>query len=85
MDIDPAELGTLNMDGMWAPYIDMVDAEFVPTRLMIGADEYAFDSSIIVFGHGAVLPGRIRSLREGGKKAVVAERGDRYYLYVSPP
>ena len=31
MDIDPAELGTLNMDGMWAPYIDMVDAEFVPS------------------------------------------------------
>jgi hypothetical protein len=85
LEINPAQLGTLNMDGMWASYIDLVDEEFVPTRLKIGADEYAFESSIIVLGHGAVLPGHIRELRANGKKTLIAEREDRYYVYVSPP
>ena len=85
LDINPTDLGTLNMDGMWAPYIDLVGVDFVPTRLKLGGDEYAFESSIIVSGHSAVLPGRIRTIREAGKKAIIAEREDRYYVYVSPP
>ena len=85
MEIHPGQLGTLNMDGIWAPYIDLVDEAFVPTRLTIGADEYAFESSIIVLGHGAVLPAHIRELRANGKKTLSAERDDRYYVYVFPP
>jgi hypothetical protein len=85
MEINPGQLGTLNMDGLWASYIDLVDADFVPTRLRIGADEYAWESSIIIQGHSAVLPAHIRDLRAKGKKAIVAERENRYYVYVSPP
>jgi hypothetical protein len=48
-------------------------------------DEYAFESSIIILGHGAVLPGRIRDLRNAGKKAIIIERSQRYYVYVTPP
>jgi hypothetical protein len=85
LEINAADLGTLTLEGLWAPYIDMVDADFLPTRLKLGADEYGFESSIIVSGHSAVLPGRLRALRESGKKALIAEREDRYYVFVSPP
>lgn len=85
LEINPADLGSLALDGMWAAYIDMAEADFMPTRLKLGAYEYAFASSIIISGHGAVLPGRLRSVRDSGKKALIAERDDRYYLYVSPP
>ena len=85
MEIDPASLGTLELGGMWVPYVDMVNANFIPTRITLGKDEYAYESSMIVSGHGAVLPGRIKELRSAGKKPVILERGNRYYVYVSPP
>ncbi|HEY8172141.1 MAG TPA: hypothetical protein VIH21_03570 [Dehalococcoidia bacterium] len=85
MEIDPANLGTLDLDEMWVPYVDMNDGSFLPTRVKIVNDEYAFESSIIILGHGAVLPGRIRDLRNAGKKAIIIERSQRYYVYVTPP
>ena len=85
MRIDPTSLGTLELGGMWVPYVDLYDVDFLPTRVEIGPDEYAFTSSIIRSGHGAVLPQQIRQLRDAGKKSVVVERSDRYYLFVSPP
>jgi hypothetical protein len=85
LQIDPVQLGTLEMDGVWVPYLDLYDAEFVPTRLKIVNDEYAFARSAPVRGHGAVLPGEIRQARDAGKKPVIVERGDRYYLYLTPP
>jgi hypothetical protein len=85
VDINPSQLGTLELDGIWVPLIDMVDDGFVHRRVTVGPDEYGFESSMIVRGHGAVLPGRIRSLRDEGKKSLIVERGDRYYIYVSPP
>lgn len=85
MEIDPADLGTLELDSQWVPYIDLAGAEFIPTRLTIANEEYAFDGSHPVFGHGAVLPGRVRELRSAGKKPVVVERKDRYYVFVTPP
>ena len=59
--------------------------EFIPTRIAIGKDEYAFNSSQIIRGHGATLPGKIRELRADGKKPIVVERDDRYYVFVTPP
>ena len=85
MEIAPERLGTLELNGLWAPYIDLVDEGFLPTRVTIGNDEYAFESSIIILGHGAVLPAKVRELRASGKKPVIIEREDRYYVYVSPP
>lgn len=85
MEINPADLGTLELDRQWVPYIDLADAGFMPTRLTIANEEYAFDGSYLVLGHGAVLPGRVRELRSAGKKPVVVERKDRYYVFVTPP
>jgi hypothetical protein len=73
------------LDGAWVPYLDLFDAEFVPTRLKIVNDEYAFERSVPVRGHGAVLPAEIKEARGAGKKPVIVERGDRYYLFVTPP
>ncbi len=85
MQLDPSQLGTLELDGQWVPYVDLYDEKFLPTRIAIGKDEYAFESSQIVAGHGATLPGKIRALRASGKKPVIAERGNRYYVFVTPP
>lgn len=85
MELDPSQLGTLELDGQWVPYIDLHYEKFIPTRITLGKDEYAFNSSQIIAGHGATLPGKIRELRASGKKPIIAERGDRYYVFVTPP
>lgn len=85
MEIDPTRLGTLELDGAWIPYVDLYDAEFLPTRIKVGADDYAFRQSIIIKGHGAVLPQAISALRAEGKRPVIVERSDRYYVFVTPP
>jgi hypothetical protein len=85
LEIDPADLGTLELDGIWVPYVDMYHADFMPMRVKVVDAEYGFQSSMIIFGHGAVLPGQVRELRAAGKKPMVIERDDRYYLFASPP
>ena len=85
MELDPSQLGTLELDGVWVPYIDLYDEKFLPTRIALGKDEYAFHSSIIILGHGATLPGTIRGLRASGKTPIIAERDGRYYVFVTPP
>jgi len=85
LEVDPTQLGTLELDGMWVPYVDLYDLGFLPTRLKMVDEEYAFHSSILIRGHGAVLPGQVRELRAEGKRPMVVERGDRYYVFVTPP
>jgi hypothetical protein len=92
IEIDPARLGTLELPGMWVAYVDLYDEPSVPTRIKIGENIYGFHSSMIISGHGAVLPQRVRALRDAGKQVLVIERGatgsghsDRYFVYVSPP
>ncbi len=85
MEIDPAQLGTLDLDDMWVPYLDMHDADFIPSEVKMVNDEYAFKQSFNIFGHGAVMPQAIRQFRAEGKKPIVIERDNRYYVYVTPP
>ena len=85
MELDPSELGTLDLDGAWVPYADLQDADFMPARLHVGKDEYAYSSSIIIMGHGALLTQRIPDIRGSGKEPIIVERGDRYYVFVTPP
>jgi hypothetical protein len=85
LEIAPERLDALELDGIWAPYVYMGDVDFLPTRLTVGKDEYGYHSSMIIFGHGAVLPDRVRALRAEGKKPIIVEREERYYVYVTPP
>jgi len=85
LELDPKDLGTLDLEGAWVPYADLHDSAFLPTRITLGADEYAYSSSMIIQGHSAVLPQRIMQLRSAGKKPIIVERDDRYYVFVSPP
>ena len=83
LELNAADLGTLDLGGQWVTYVNLLDDAFLPTRIKIGADEYAYAGSIIISGHGAVLPGRVRELRGEGKKVAIVEHQDRYVLFVS--
>jgi hypothetical protein len=76
-------VGTLELDGIEVPYVDLNDEELVTARLQIDDTEYSYVRSYPVKGHSAVMPGDVRPLLAEGKKILVAERLERYYLYVS--
>jgi hypothetical protein len=81
--VEADRLGTFELDGEELPFVDLNDAPFVHTCLVVGATEYRFHRSYPVRGHAAVMPDDVAELRAAGKQLLVAERGDRYYLYVA--
>jgi hypothetical protein len=81
LQLDPARLGSLELDEMWVPYLDLYDLDFIPTRIQLGKDEYAYQCSFPIKGHGVLMPPKIRELRGAGKQPVVVERTDRYYVF----
>ena len=84
LELDPSQLGSLDVESdVWVPYVDLHDAEMVPTRLKLGERDYVWDSSFLVKGFGATMPAKIHELRTSGKEPLVAERGDRYYIFVA--
>ncbi len=85
LELDPSQLGTLELDGTWVPCLDLNDAVFVPTRVTMAGKEYSFAQSFNIKGHGAVMPQAIRALRDQGKQPLVIARNERYYVYVTPP
>ena len=83
MELDPRNLGTLELDGNWLPYMDLNGESFVPRKLNVGNDEYLFDRSFTIRGHSATMPQAIRELRAEGKRSLIIEREERYYVFVT--
>lgn len=77
LELNASDLGTLELaDDLWVAYIDLVDeVPYVPTVVRVGATEYSYVMSSIVFGHGAELPAKVRDLRASGKQVLVIQRG----------
>jgi hypothetical protein len=84
-ELDASELGTLELDGNWLPYLDLTDDGFLPTHVSMAGNEYAYRESFPIRGHGATMPPALADLREQGKRPLIVERDDRYYLFVTPP
>ena len=83
VEIDPLQLGTLELGDAWVPYVDLYDSEFMPAEISVLDNTYRFTASFLVKGHGATMPQLIRALRQEGKRPLVVERSDRYYVFAS--
>ena len=83
LEVDPSLMGTLELTGFEVPYVDLEDEPFVHTRLRVGGTEYAYDRSFPITGHSAVMPGAIAELQAQGRRVLVAERNERYLVYVA--
>jgi hypothetical protein len=77
LELNPSDLGTLELDNdLWVAYVDLYgEVPYVPTVVRVGATEYTYVMSTIVFGHGAELPAKVRELRASGKSVLVIQRG----------
>ena len=83
VEIHPSLIGTLELAGFEVPYVDLENELFVHTRLRVGDTEYTYERSYPIKGHSAVMPGAIAELQAQGRRVLVAERNERYLVYVA--
>jgi len=83
LEIDPAEVGDLELDRFEVPYVDLEGAPLMHSRLIVGDTEYVYLRSFPIKGHSAVMPAAVAALVAEGRRVLVAERTDRYYVFVA--
>lgn len=83
LQIDPSLVGVLRLEGFDVPYTHLDSRESVHTNLLVGDTEYAYDRSFPMKGHSAVMPAAIAELQAEGRQVLVAERSERYYVYLA--
>jgi hypothetical protein len=83
LEVDRSLLGQLNLGAFDVPFVDLDDYPSVASHLRIDGSEYAYERSFPVKGHSAVMPGAVAELLEAGRTVLVAERNERYLVYLA--
>ncbi|HLG10311.1 MAG TPA: hypothetical protein VI876_01020 [Dehalococcoidia bacterium] len=82
LELEDVDLEPLSLDGM---DVARVHYHGPPpfTALKFDGREYQYERSFPVKGHGASLPNFLRDRMAEGKKPLLVERTDRFYVYLS--
>ncbi len=83
LQLDPSLIGTLELDTFQVPYVHLENQPVVPAHLRAGETEYIYNRSYPVKGYSATMPAAVAELQAEGRQVLVAERNERYYLYVA--
>jgi hypothetical protein len=83
LDIDPSLVGELDLGSFEVPYVNLEHAAIAHTHLRVDDTEYVYDRSYPIRGHSAIMPGEVAELLQKGRRVLVAERSERYYLYLA--
>ena len=81
-EVEPSIMGSLELEDVTVPYVNLGQVATIPVRLRFADVEYTYDRSFPVHGHSAVLPEAIAQLEEG-RRVIVAERQERYLIYLT--
>ena len=80
-EFDDADLEPFAADDLELPLLRMHDIDIATTLIKVGDEEYQYDRSYPEKGYGAVMPAYVREQIAAGKKPLIVERLDRYYVY----
>lgn len=83
LEVERSLVGTLELEGTDVPYLNLEDFPAIPTQLRVAGVDYSYVRSFPIQGHSAVLPRAIAEVREASKQPVIAERNERYILFVA--
>ncbi|MEX1253443.1 MAG: hypothetical protein WEE64_03800 [Dehalococcoidia bacterium] len=83
LDVDRALVGELNLGTFDVPFVDLGDVPSVYSHLRMNGTEYGYERSFPVQGHSAVMPGAVAELLAAGRKVLVAERNERFLVYLA--
>jgi len=76
-------VGRLDLGSVEVPYVDLQNVPHVLHKLDIDGAEYVYDRSFPVKGGSALMPDAVAELLAAGRKLIVGERGERYYLFLA--
>jgi len=82
LELDETLLEPLQLEGLEVPRIRVYGPPPF-TLAKLGKQEYQYERSFPVKGHGAKLPTFIREQMDEGKTPLVLEREARFYIYLS--
>ena len=82
LELDETLLETLPLDGMEVPRIHVYGPPPF-TQAMLNGQEYHYERSFPVKGHGAKLPTFLREQMDAGKTPLILERENRFLVYLS--
>ena len=80
-EFDDVELEPFAADGLTLPLLRLNDIDLPSTIIKVSGQEYQYDRSYPFKGYGAVMPKYVAEQIAAGKKPLIVERLDRYYLY----
>jgi hypothetical protein len=83
LDIDRSLIEQLDLGAFEVPLVDMDGFDQVSSHLQLDGTLYSYDRSFPVQGHSAVMPDAVGEVLATGRKVLVAERGERYLLYLA--
>lgn len=83
LELDEDMLEPLALDGLDVPRVRLLREPPPHTQAKLGDQVYHYERSFPVRGYGANLPRFIRERLEEGKRPLLVERQDRFYLYLS--
>ena len=83
LDVDPSRIGELDLGEFEVPLVGLEGEPAMHTHLRVGDTEYVYERSYPIKGHSAVMPAYVAELRQKERKVLVAERNERYYVYLA--
>jgi hypothetical protein len=83
LELEDVDLEPLALDGLEVPRIYMHGGPPPYSELRFEGEDYLYARSFPIKGHGASLPNFLRERMAEGKKPLLVERTDRFYVYLS--
>ena len=80
-EYDDTLLEPFDLDGLMVPLLRITQADVPAVDIKVGGREFQYDRSYPIKGYGAVLPKYMAEQVAAGKKPLLVERPDRYYVY----
>lgn len=83
LEIDRSQIGTLDIGTQHVSYVQLQGTLAIGARLSVNGTEYTYQQSVPVLGHSAVMPDIVDEATAEGRTVLIAERDDRYYVYLT--
>jgi hypothetical protein len=81
LELDEDAIEAFPVDGLVVPLVRMTSAPVPPVQLRVEGHDYQYDSSYPIKGYAAIMPSYIKEQIAGGKRPLLVERPDRFYVY----
>jgi hypothetical protein len=83
LEFEDSALEPFAMDGFQVPLLKMNHLEVPSAEIVVGGEKFRYARSFPIKGYGAIMPGYLRGQLDAGKRPLVAERLNRYFVYLA--